>query len=62
MQKKFFKIGAKIIVLDGFRPLNHLFRGGLRTQAPDTFRLNPPSQLIIGYHWLAFLNQVHKNL
>ena len=27
-------------------------------QAPDRFGLNPPSQLVIGYHWLAFLNQV----
>ena len=32
---------------------------GHRTQAPDAFRLNPPSQLVIEYHWLAFLN--HPN-
>ena len=32
----------------------------LHPQAPDCFRLNPPSQLDIGYHWLAFLNQVRK--
>ena len=25
-----------------------------------TFGLNTPSQLVIGYHWLAFLNQVGK--
>ena len=35
--------------------------GGLRTQAPDVFGLNLPSQLVIGYHWLAILNQLHKN-
>ena len=27
-------------------------------QAPNTFGLSPPSQLISGYHWLAFLNKV----
>jgi len=27
----------------------------------DPIVLNPPSQLVIGYHWLAFLNQVRKN-
>ena len=32
----------------------------LHLQAPDTFGLNPPSHLVIGYHWLAFLNQVCK--
>ena len=31
--------------------------GGLRPQASDAFGLNPPSQLVIGYHWLTFLNQ-----
>ena len=36
--------------------------GGLRPQAPDAFGLNPPGQLVIGYHWLAFLNQVLKQL
>ena len=34
----------------------------LRPQAPDAFRLNPPSQLVIGYRWLGFLNQVRKNV
>ena len=34
---------------------------GLRPPAPDGFGLNPPSQLIIDYHWLALLNQVRKN-
>ena len=28
--------------------------GGLSPQAPDAFGLNLPSQLVIGYHWLAF--------
>ena len=35
---------------------------GSPAQAPDAFGLNPPSQLVIGNHWLAFLNQVRKNL
>ena len=26
----------------------------------DIFELNPPSQLVIGYHWLVFLKQVQK--
>ena len=30
---------------------------GARPQAPGTFSLNPPSLLVIGYHWLVFLNQ-----
>ena len=28
----------------------------------NTPGLNPPSQLVIVYHWLTFLNQVCKNL
>ena len=31
-------------------------------QAPRCFGLNPPSQLVIWYHWLAFLKQVRNNL
>ena len=34
--------------------------GGLRSQASDAFGFNSASQLDIGYHWLAFLNQVRK--
>ena len=26
----------------------------------DSFGLNPHSQLVIGYRWLAFMNQVRK--
>ena len=54
------------------RPRNPLFfvgglapyasHRGLRPQSPDAFGLNPPSQLDLGYHWLAFLNQVRRNL
>ena len=32
-----------------------------RAQISNAFGLNPPSQLVIGYHWLTFLNQVRKN-
>ena len=51
-------------------PLNPRFLGGfafhtphrgLRPQALKAFGLNPHSQLVIGYHWLAFLHQVRKN-
>ena len=35
---------------------------GLRPQALDTFGLNHPCKLVIGYHWLSFLNQVRKTL
>ena len=35
---------------------------GLRPLASDCFQLIPPNQQVIGYHWLAFLNQVRKNL
>ena len=33
---------------------------GLRPQAQDTFGMNPLCQQVIGYHWLAFLNQVRN--
>ena len=32
----------------------------IRPQASAVFGLHPPSQLVIGYHWLAFLSQVRK--
>ena len=60
----------KNIMLGVSVPQNLPFRGGLRPHhpqprhrppAPDGFGLNPPSQLVIGYHWLAFLNQIRKN-
>ena len=65
------KIGAKKIILGGSVLLNPPVRRGrrlphphrmFRTQAPNDFGLNPHSQLVIGYHWLAFLNQIHKNI
>ena len=31
-------------------------------QAPNTFRLNLPSQQVIWYRWLAFLSPVQKYL
>ena len=40
----------------------HFMLRGLRPQATHAFGLNPPNQLVIGYHWLALLNQVRKNL
>ena len=36
-----------------FKP--HAFQRELRPDAPDDFGLNPPSQLVIGYHWLVIL-------
>ena len=44
----------------GFAP--HTPHRRLRPQALDAFGLNPHSQLVAGFHWLAFLNQVRKNL
>ena len=38
----------------------HTFHKGLRPQAPDSFGLNSLRQLVIRYHWLAFLSQVCK--
>ena len=32
--------------------------GGHHPQTPNTFRWNPPIQLVIGYQWLTFLHQV----
>jgi len=32
----------------------------IHPQSPNAFGLNPLSQLVFGYHWLAFLNQVLK--
>ena len=44
-------------------PATHTHQKGLSSQASsDAFGLHPPSQLVIGYHWLAFLNQFRKNL
>ena len=40
-------------------PPNHASRRVLRSRTPDYFGLNPPNQLVLGYHRLAFLNQVH---
>ena len=45
----------------GIMLLKKLVLKGLRPQAPDAFGLNTPNQLVIGYHWLAFLNQARKN-
>ena len=36
----------------------HTPPGATPSQAPNDFGLNPPSQLVLGYHWLAFLNRV----
>ena len=56
-------------MLAGSTPLNPQVRGGHRLpelppgtppQAPNAFGLNPPSQLVVGYLWLAFLDQVRK--
>ena len=55
-----------ILWLRGSASLNPRFTEGfaphrvLRSQVLYRFGLNPPSQLIIGYHWLAFLDQVRR--
>ena len=48
LQKKYFN---KVFVLCGLRP-----------QGPNAFGLNTSSQLVIGYHWLVFLNLSRKNI
>ena len=58
MQKKSSKFEQKIYYVRGSAPLKPLVHGRLRLQAPDDYVLNPGSQLVIGYHWLEFLNQV----
>ena len=34
----------------------------LDPQALDAFGLKPSNQLVIGYHWLVVLIQIHKSL
>ena len=62
-------MNSKNIFVRGLSPPKPSFRGqlhphtplqGLRPQGPDRFGLNPPSQLIIRYHWLAVLDQVRR--
>ena len=58
----------KVACVKGLRPPKHPGFFGvlaphtpyqwLLPQAPDCSALNPRSQLVIGYHWLAFLNSV----
>ena len=49
----------KKYMLGGLGPLNPPVRLGFYL---DAFGLNPLSQLVIGHHWLAYLNEVRKNL
>ena len=70
VEKMFF--GEKKLCYGGSAPLNHLGSWGflvshthcwgLHPQTPNPFGWNHPSQLVIGYHWLVFLNQVCKNM
>ena len=53
----------KKIMLRGYNPLNPLFLWWPLHPPPvalNAFRLNPPSpsQLVLRFHWLTFLNQV----
>ena len=61
MQKKIHQNQIKKMMLGGSASLSPPVRRGLHSQAPDAFRLNPRRQLVIGYYWLAFLNQVGKD-
>ena len=58
-----------LIMLGGLRPSKPLVlvggftsHRGLRHQATEAFGFYPLSQLTLGYHSLAFLNQVRKSL
>ena len=60
---RFCTNNKKRIVLGGLHPPNPQFltppmHRGLWPRALDAFRLNLSSQLVLGYYWLAFLNQV----
>ena len=61
--KMFMKTWAKKIMLGRLRPPKSPSSWGASSPTmPQTFfELNPHGQLVIGYHWLAFLNQVRKN-
>ena len=50
------------IIIYFFSNISNICGRGTLPQASDTFGLNPTSQLVIGYHWLAFLNQIRTNL
>ena len=59
------KFRRRKIIFGGLRPLKPpAFVGSFTSQALDVFELNPPRQLVLEHHWLAFLNQVYglKNL
>ena len=68
-KKTFHQNRSKKIMLRGLRSSKPLGSWGVFSphnphrgpccQAPAAFGLNPPSQLVIGYHWLTLLNQVH---
>ena len=70
MQKTVIKIRTKKIMLGALRPRKLAGSWRASTSKPSTegsiprprmlFKLNPPSQLVIGLNWLVFLNQVLK--
>ena len=60
MQKNDLNIGEKKLCQGDPTPETSQFVGGFAPHTPDAFGINPPSQLVIAYHWLAFLNQVLK--
>ena len=57
MQNYFHQNQSKKMMLGRLHPPNTWVRGGLFPQEPDAFVFNLPNQLVIGYHWLAFLNR-----
>ena len=67
MQKNVHQNRRKIY-FTGFPPHKPSVRGGLcphatfhhghHSKASDVFGLSPPSQLVIKYQWLVFLNQI----
>ena len=59
LKKNVIKIRAKKkLCYEGSTPLNPPVHGELHPQAPHYFGMISPSQLVIGYHWFAFLTQV----
>ena len=58
MQKNFIKIREKNV---GRKSSKNILCYEALPQAPDAFGLNSPSQLVIGYHWLALTKSENKN-
>ena len=60
--KKFYQNRSKFFLGKISSIYFFVLRGWRCKQELDAFELNLHSQLVIGYHWLTFLNQLCRNL